>query len=81
MYICIKNTYHQKSPFILDAELVPDWSRHANMLSIKFGEKYWIPGEAVDCNLMRKIQRLILKGDYDLAENSISDLWYTLPKR
>jgi hypothetical protein len=81
MGICIKNTYHQKSPFILDSELVPNWSRHANMLSIKFGEKYWISGEAVDCNLMRKIQRLILKGDYDLAENSISDLWYILPKR
>jgi hypothetical protein len=75
----LKQKYYHKVPFLLDGELLPDWSSGSDKLSIASNQQPWIIGARVDPISMRKIERLIQSSCFDDAEAEIAVLWRGLP--
>ncbi len=76
---CIQDSY-RGVPFSLTGELVPNWNTTWTEFSVKTNDFFLIPGVKVEKRIMRKIHRLISNGEYDLAQESIVELWRSIPK-
>jgi hypothetical protein len=73
-------SYKGISPIALKGELLPEWSQNKDKITITSNHRPYVLGQSVCHISMKKILRLILRGDYDAAQDSIALLWKTLPK-